>query len=141
MSLLVAIGFIVRGVLLLYFLWCDLNPPPTKVLSFIQSATGVQFPPSITQYAQFNDGMGSMTVHLTLPPTKIKSFIQQQHFTISPSGSQDISDVSLLPVPFNKVPTSADYALRGSSEKYRWNFVLDARSGNLWVHLYYPDDI
>lgn len=125
-----------------YFLWNLDHPSPTANFSLIQSITGVRFPLGITQYAEFDDVLGYVTAHLKLPPNEIQSFIKQHHFiTIDPMYSLSDRDVSHLSTPFNKIPNSVNYMLRGDKGVHSWHFVLDSRSGNLWLKVWFPGGI
>jgi hypothetical protein len=119
--------------------WRFRHPLPTHGLDYIQGVTGVQFPPGITQYVAHDNAETFITAHLTIPPAEIQPFILRQRFSISPQAAQQLRGVSSLPLPFNIVPASANYALVGRSARNAWTFVLDSRSGDLWATVEYPD--
>ena len=45
------------------------------------------------------------------------------------------------PRNFAQIPNSVNYMLRGQKGVHSWHFVLDSRSGNLWVKVWYPGGI
>jgi hypothetical protein len=122
-----------------HLLWQLKYPSPTANISFIQKNTGIRFSTGITQYTEFDDFLGSVTAHLTLPQNEIQSFIKQYHFIkIVPIDSLSDRDMSHLAVPFNKIPNSVNYMLNGQNRMHFWKFVLDSHSGNLWIQVRYP---
>ena len=119
---------------------------PSAKLKYMQRISGVQLPGGVRDVSVYDNGDMYVTAHVLLPHDAVKDFAKTFSFAPTPypeyalSSMAPLMGMEALDPRFRKIPLDADLAEnRGRSQKNRWTFLLDRRSGHLWFIVEYAD--
>lgn len=107
-------------------------------LSYVERVTDVEFPSSVSQIDLFDNLEYFMVAHARLRDTDVKAFVNRYGFDTSPV--EVTLWIELLTPENRTIPADADLLyLEDWNNSNRWLFVLDQKSGRLWMVVFYPD--
>lgn len=81
-----------------------------------------------------------ITAHVTLPRDGVESFAQRYQFAPDPDALRHLVGVENLAPGFFRISESAELVAHSARTKEnKWTYVLDKKTGSLWVTVFYPD--
>ena len=113
---------------------------PESDLHWIQRVTSVQLPRGIQDVSLFSNREFYITAHASLPHDGVESFAQRYRFVRDPDAIRHLVGVESLEPRFSRIPEDADLvAYSARTKEHKWTYVLDKKTGSLWVTVFYPD--
>ncbi|HNT77093.1 MAG TPA: hypothetical protein PKH77_18945 [Anaerolineae bacterium] len=110
-----------------------LNPD----IQYIQRTTGILLPMGFSQVDTFDNTEFYVVAHVRLRADSVADFLYDYGFD-DPEFFMPWLDV--LKPENRTLPADAKlYYLEGRSATNRWQFILDEKSGRLWMVVFYPD--
>jgi hypothetical protein len=107
-------------------------------LAWIQKTSGVSLPSGIRDVSIYDNGEFFITAHVQLPAATVAKF--SQGFSPTPNAPLGLMGMDKLNKRFQSIPPDADLvAYDGRSKLNTWLYVLDRKSGHLWITVHYPD--
>ena len=107
-------------------------------LEWIQQTSGVRLPRGVQDVSIYDNGEAFITAHVQLPAATVSEFART--FVPAPNAHLGLMGMDKLDQRFQSIPQDADLvAYAGRSKENTWTYVLDRRSGHLWITVRYPD--
>ena len=113
---------------------------PESDLHWIQRVSGVHFPHGIQDVSLVSNHEFYITAHMLLPRDGVESFIQRYHFVHDTDAARSLVGIERLQARFSSIPQGADLVAHSARTKeHKWTYVLDRKTGSLWVTVFFPD--
>jgi hypothetical protein len=100
----------------------------------------VRLPHGIQEVSIYDNGEFFITAHVLLPSAAVNEFARSFGFAPASNAQFGLMGMEKLDQGFQSIRQDADLvAYAGGSKQNTWTYVLDKRSGHLWITVQYPD--